>query len=112
MRRYCLATTVVAIAAVVVACTSGPVTLSGPVSETADSHGMSGYLDGLVEVRQFRGAVEVPRGDEVLLSKGFGQADVVRDVLNEPDTRHLERGRPGARQGLGALHLPYRSPRR
>lgn len=41
---------------------------------------MTEYLDGLVQVRQFRGAVEVRLGDEVLLSGGFGQADVAQDV--------------------------------
>ncbi|HEV7652583.1 MAG TPA: serine hydrolase domain-containing protein [Actinophytocola sp.] len=38
-------------------------------------------------MRQFRGAVEVRLGDEVLLSRGFGQADVAHDVPNAPDTR-------------------------
>jgi CubicO group peptidase (beta-lactamase class C family) len=48
---------------------------------------MTKYLDGLAQVRQFRGAVEVRLGDTVLLSQGFDQADVTRDVPNEPDTR-------------------------
>jgi CubicO group peptidase (beta-lactamase class C family) len=46
-----------------------------------------GYLDGLVETRQFRGVVDVRRGDEVLLCQGFGQQNVARDVPNGADTR-------------------------
>jgi CubicO group peptidase (beta-lactamase class C family) len=78
-----------AIAAMVVAaCTSGPVSPPGPTSGAGTAaQGMTEYLDGLVRVRQFRGAVEVRLGDEVLLSHGFGQADVAHDLPNEPDTR-------------------------
>ena len=45
---------------------------------------MTEYLDGLVRARQFRGVVEVRLGDKVLLGRGYGQADVTRDVPNEP----------------------------
>jgi CubicO group peptidase (beta-lactamase class C family) len=75
----------VALCVVLAACTPEPPPPSGDTG--VESHGMPGYLDGLVETRQFRGAVEVRRGDEVLLSQGFGHADVARDVPGEPDTR-------------------------
>jgi CubicO group peptidase (beta-lactamase class C family) len=48
---------------------------------------MTEYLDRLVQIRQFRGTVEVRLGDKVLLSHGYDQADVAHDVPNEPDTR-------------------------
>jgi len=48
---------------------------------------MTEYVDGLVRARLFRGAIEVRLGDEVLLSKGFEQADVARNVPNAADTR-------------------------
>ncbi|MGB3440539.1 MAG: serine hydrolase domain-containing protein [Actinophytocola sp.] len=78
MRRPAL---LVAIVVALVACAPEP------APPAPDDHGLASYLDDLVELRQFRGVVEVRRGDEVLLSKGFGQADVARDVPNEPDTR-------------------------
>jgi CubicO group peptidase (beta-lactamase class C family) len=82
----------VAIAALLVAagCTSGPpAPASGSASGTATAavHGMTEYLDGLVRARQFRGVVEVRLGDKVLLGRGYGQADVTRDVPNDLDTR-------------------------
>jgi D-alanyl-D-alanine carboxypeptidase len=90
LRRSCLAITLAAIASMVLAaCTSGPAPAPGSVSETASAttRGMTEYLDGLVRVRQFRGVVEVRLGDEVLISRGFDQADVTQEVPNELDTR-------------------------
>jgi len=93
MRRSGLGITLVAAALVAAACTSGPVSPAAPASGSASgtaaatTREMTEYLDGLVRLQQFRGAVEVRLGDEVLLSKGFDQADVSQDVSNEPDTR-------------------------
>lgn len=89
MRRSGLGITMAIAAMVVAACTSGPVSPPAPASGTAAAtdRGLTEYLDGLVRTHQFRGAVEVRLGDEVLLSQGFGQADVSQDVPNAPDTR-------------------------
>ena len=93
MRRYGLGITMVIAALVVAGCVSGPApspgSSSGSVSgtATATAHGMTEYLDRLVQIRQFRGTVEVRLGDKVLLSHGYDQADVAHDVPNEPDTR-------------------------
>lgn len=43
------------------------------------------YLDGLVERHQFRGAVQVERGDDVLLTRGYDRANA--DSPNGPRTR-------------------------
>lgn len=67
-----------------VACSPQP---PGATSPRVDDYGMTAYLDGLVEVKQFRGAVDVRRGGEVLLSRGFDLADVAGRVRNEPGTR-------------------------
>jgi CubicO group peptidase (beta-lactamase class C family) len=87
LRRSRLAITLAALAAMVVACTSEPSPAPDSASASAAAQGMTEYLDGLVRVRQFRGVVEVRLGDEVLLSRGFGQADVTRNAPNELDTR-------------------------
>src|ERR1044072_8606327 len=93
MLRYGLGITMVIAALVVAGCVSGPApspgSSSGSVSgtATATAHGMTEYLDRLVQIRQFRGTVEVRLGDKVLLSHGYDQADVAHDVPNEPDTR-------------------------
>jgi CubicO group peptidase (beta-lactamase class C family) len=48
------------------------------------------YLTRAVRDERFRGAVEVRRGAEVLLRRGFDHADVAGAVRNGPDTRfHL-----------------------
>ncbi len=48
----------------------------------SDSH-LEPYLSG----RNFNGAVLVTRGDEVLLRKGYGAADLEGNVPNTPETR-------------------------
>lgn len=58
-----------------------------PTPPKVDDYGMTAYLDGLVVVKQFRGAVDVRRDGEVLLSRGFDLADVAGKVRNEPGTR-------------------------
>jgi CubicO group peptidase (beta-lactamase class C family) len=89
MRRFGLGVTVMATVALVAACTSGPASPPTAASGTTATaaHGMAEYLDGLVQDHQFRGVVEVRRGDEVLIRQGFDQADVTQDVPNEQDTR-------------------------
>jgi CubicO group peptidase (beta-lactamase class C family) len=78
---------VAAVAAVLLAtaCTAAP---APPTPTPApDTHGIPRYLDGLADTHQFRGAVEVWRGDEMVVRQGFGQADVARDVRNDEHTR-------------------------
>lgn len=87
MRGSNLGTTIVAIAMLAAACTSPAEAPPPTPTSTATVRAMTHYLDGLVRVRQFRGAVEVRRGDEVLLSKGYDLADVRSGVPNGPDTR-------------------------
>ena len=41
------------------------------------------YLDN----KQFMGSVLVARGEKILLDKGYGQADIERNVANAPDTK-------------------------
>lgn len=90
MRGIVLGTTLAIAALLATACTSDS---GSPATETATStaptstSAMTKYLDGLVEVHQFRGAVEVRLGDEVLLSSGFDRADTAGNAPNEPDTR-------------------------
>lgn len=62
------------------ACTSAP-------TPAPDTHGIAGYLDGLADTHQFRGAVEVWRGGELVARRGTGQADVARNVRNDEHTR-------------------------
>jgi CubicO group peptidase (beta-lactamase class C family) len=45
------------------------------------------YLSDLVRRNQFRGAVLVARGDDVLFSKGYGFADESTGAVNTPHTR-------------------------
>ena len=52
------------------------------VAQAADD-----YVSDLVRRHQFRGAVLVARGDDVLFSKGYGVADESTGALNTPHTR-------------------------
>jgi CubicO group peptidase (beta-lactamase class C family) len=45
------------------------------------------YLAACVEAEQFNGAVLVARGDEQLVSRGFGMANFEHDVPNTPQTK-------------------------
>ncbi|HEX6354889.1 serine hydrolase domain-containing protein [Actinophytocola sp.] len=67
-----------AIASLLFACTPAPVAAADPLTE---------YLEQAVRAKRFRGAVEVRRGDEVVLRRGFGQADLRDETPNRPDTR-------------------------
>jgi len=89
MRGTGLGMVVTIVAIVTTACTVSPTAppTSSPAPATADDHGMTSYLDGLVLVRQFRGSVEVRLDGEVLLRRGFDQADVRGEEPNKPGTR-------------------------
>jgi len=55
--------------------------------ESATTRQLAAYVDGLVGAQQFRGAVEVRLGDQLLLSRGFDKAGDGKPA--EPDTRYL-----------------------
>ena len=63
------------------ACTATPAT--PPPSPVAR---LSEYLDGLVQRQEFRGAVRVQLGDQVLINRGYDKADPT-GAANGPDTR-------------------------
>ena len=48
---------------------------------------MDKYLTDINAKNQFNGSVNVTRGDEVILSKGYGFADFEHKVANSPETR-------------------------
>jgi CubicO group peptidase (beta-lactamase class C family) len=48
---------------------------------------LTDYVDSLTTAQRFRGAVEVRLADRVLLSRGFGDADVSKGIANGPRTR-------------------------
>lgn len=48
---------------------------------------LTDYVNQAVAAKRFRGAVEVRRGEEVLLRRGFGHADPKEGVPNGPNTR-------------------------
>jgi CubicO group peptidase (beta-lactamase class C family) len=82
----------VVVASIVVTAACTPT--SAPDAEKAEHTGtpaaasaMTDYLDGLVRSRLFRGTVEVRRGNQVLLRKGFDDADFNAGVPNGPATR-------------------------
>ena len=57
------------------------------VAPTPDGGPLDDYLAGMTGQQQFRGAVEVRRGTQVLLRKGYGPADVEANTPITPDTR-------------------------
>src|SRR4051794_5493386 len=58
-----------------------------PPAATPDGGPLDDYLTGLAGQQQFRGAVEVRRGGDVLLRKGYGPADVEAGTPITADTR-------------------------
>lgn len=69
-------------------CTPAPdAERAGDTGTPAAASAMTDYLDGLVRTRLFRGAVEVRRGNDVVLRKGFDRADIRSGVPNGPRTR-------------------------
>jgi len=67
-----------------------------PISDAAIANIDSTYAD-LAERHVWSGYVLVAQGDEVLLSKGYGMADVEREIPNKSSTRF----------NLGSLILPF-----
>jgi CubicO group peptidase (beta-lactamase class C family) len=45
------------------------------------------YLEPFVQGKNFIGAVLIAKGDKVLVSKGYGEANYVFHVANTPETR-------------------------
>jgi CubicO group peptidase (beta-lactamase class C family) len=45
------------------------------------------YIRAYVEMDLFSGSVLVAKGDEILLEKGYGKADIENDIQNTPDTK-------------------------
>jgi len=71
-------------ATLVVACTPEP----AQERETSPAvERVTRYLDDAFERKQFRGAVEIRKGDEVLVSRGYGEADVDAGTPIDTDTR-------------------------
>ncbi|MGH3881605.1 MAG: serine hydrolase domain-containing protein, partial [Actinophytocola sp.] len=72
-------------------CTPSPERSPAPEPESATTRRMVDYLADAVDLRQFRGTVEVRLGDQVLLRRGFDRARVgtgdTDGVANGPDTR-------------------------
>src|SRR3712207_2002261 len=68
--------------ALVLACTPPTATSAPPEADA-----LTEYLEQAVRSKRFRGAVEVRRGDEVVLRRAFGQADLRSETPNRPDTR-------------------------
>jgi CubicO group peptidase (beta-lactamase class C family) len=70
------------------ACTAIPAPPQpAPSTQSATEIALAAYLDGLVEQHEFRGAVQVRRGDQVLLNHGYDMANTATGVANGPDTR-------------------------
>ncbi|MBC8163680.1 MAG: beta-lactamase family protein [Roseiflexaceae bacterium] len=55
---------------------------TGPLGASLDR-----YLNNLVEAKLFHGAVLVARGNRIILSKGYGPADLDRGITNSANTR-------------------------
>jgi CubicO group peptidase (beta-lactamase class C family) len=70
------------VAAALSACTPPAATSAPPEADA-----LTEYLEQAVRTKRFRGAVEVRRGDEVVLRRGFDQADPRGGTPNRPDTR-------------------------
>ncbi|WNV87246.1 serine hydrolase domain-containing protein [Umezawaea sp. Da 62-37] len=60
---------------------------AAPVTVDPAGQVLDDYLAGMAVQQQFRGAVEVRRGADVLLRKGYGDADVGTSTPVTPDTR-------------------------
>lgn len=58
-----------------------------PASEPVDIARMEEVIDGFVDDNTFMGTVLVARGDDVLLSKGYGSANIEWNIPNRPDTK-------------------------
>jgi CubicO group peptidase (beta-lactamase class C family) len=61
--------------------------IAAGLQDTAIAAAIDGYLNNLVNVQYFQGAVLVARDGKVILSKGYGMADAARGVANTAQTR-------------------------
>jgi CubicO group peptidase (beta-lactamase class C family) len=82
----------------VLACTPAPPTASA-------AQPLIDYLDQAVHSKRFRGAVEVRRGEEILLRQGFDRSDVTTGTRNGPDTRFRIASMTKQFTGLAVLML-------
>jgi CubicO group peptidase (beta-lactamase class C family) len=53
----------------------------------SDAARMEPFIQAAMQKQNFMGAVLVARGDEILLSKGYGEANLEWHVANAPDTK-------------------------
>jgi CubicO group peptidase (beta-lactamase class C family) len=77
---------IVAVAVPTVAPTAIP-PIAADLQNTAIAAAIDGYLNDLVNLQYFQGAVLVARDGRVILSKGYGMADAARGIANTPQTR-------------------------
>lgn len=60
---------------------------TGVVTTAQDTTAVQAYMDSLAAAGKFTGSVLVARGDDILLSKGYGWADIEKKVANTPQTK-------------------------
>lgn len=82
---------------------------AAPVDPLPEVEALTDYVDKAVATERFRGAVEVRRGTEVLLRRGFGRADPVTGVPNGPNTRFRIASVTKQFTGLAVLLLQERN---
>src|ERR1700741_3226319 len=89
--RWAAAVAAVVLGLTAAGCAPTPEREPAAERESATTRRMVDYLADAVDLRQFRGTVEVRLGDQVLLRRGFDRArvgvDGVDGVDNGPDTR-------------------------
>ncbi|HEX6355597.1 serine hydrolase domain-containing protein [Actinophytocola sp.] len=76
-----------AVTTAVLACTSPQPTSTR--RDDRNTQSLVDFLDQTVRTKRFRGAVEVRRGEDVVLRRGFDRADWAGGTPNGPDTRFL-----------------------
>ncbi len=76
----------IVIGATLLACAPVESPTATPIPQDVISS-IDAYLDDLAKEGAFSGSVLIAQGDSVLLSAGYGMADVENDVPNTPETR-------------------------
>jgi CubicO group peptidase (beta-lactamase class C family) len=76
----------IVVSAILFACVPVQTPTATPISQDVISS-IDAYLSNLAEEGSFSGAVLIAQGDNVLLSAGYGMADIENDVPNTPKTR-------------------------